>query len=305
MYAVERTLEASAGKRTRVPFAGRYINLDRSTLRRTRLEQQLHELGIGDVYSRFPARDGTCMPGKGGAISQREYGCFASHLQLLKEACSLQAHLHVLEDDALLSPEFVPIVARAIDQGVLDEFDLLFTDLFVSWDPLQIASLERARRRNTCLDAHTGQEALTGVTVFDLHGKGLACTSSYLVSRRSIERVAALLDRALLAGLALPVDLVMRQLVDAGVLKAACVVPFVTSVALEAAADSTIRGDLLGAELSRLACTVLRHTFFVRPDWSMVESVLARYFPHEAPTPRTRAVGRVMEFLARGNAQSF
>jgi GR25 family glycosyltransferase involved in LPS biosynthesis len=305
MYAAQRLFGDPAGNRTPVAFSGRYISLDRSTLRRGRLEQQLRELGIAHAYSRFPAIDGARMREAPGSVSPREYGCFASHAQLLREACSVPTHLHVLEDDALLSPEFAPAVAEVIGQGVLDEFDLLFTDLFVSWDPLQIASLERVRLRNTRMDPRSGQESLTGVTVFDLHHKSLACTSSYLVARRSIERVAGLLEGALATGPARPVDLVMRQLVDTGVLKAACVVPFVTSVALDVAAGSTVHGDLVGAELSRLACTILRHTFFVRPDWSAIEKVLARYFPPEEHSPRRHAVGRVMDFIASGNAASF
>jgi GR25 family glycosyltransferase involved in LPS biosynthesis len=305
MYAVQRTFADTARNRTPVAFSGRYINLDRSPLRRVRLEQQLRNLGIAHAYARFPAIDGTHAREDPGTISQREYGCFASHAQLLREAGSFPTHLHVLEDDALLSPEFVPAVAEVIDQGVLEEFDLLFTDLFVSWDPLQMASLERARRKNTRLDPRSGRESLTGVTVFNLHHKGLACTSSYLVARRSIERVAELLDSALVTGPSQPVDLVMRQLVDTGVLKAACLVPFVTSVALEVAAGSTVHGALVGAELSRLACTVLRHTLFVRPDWAAIERILTQYFPPEEPSPRGYAIGRIMQFLASGNATSF
>ena len=305
MPAVQRSVAYSAVNRTPLAFSGRYINLDRSTLRRARLEQQLRDLGIAPAYARFAAIDGMHRREDPGSISQQEYGCFASHAQLLKEACSFSTHLHVLEDDALLSPEFVPAVAEVIEQGVFDRFDLLFTDLFVSWDPLQIASLERERRKHTRLDAPGGRESLTGVTVFNLARSRLACTSSYLVARRSIERLAGMLDSALVSGPTQPVDLVMRQLVHSGVLKAACVVPFVTSVALEVAAGSTVHGDLIGAELSRLACTILRHTFFVRPDWSAIETMLARYFPPQEPSPRRHAVGRIMDFIASGNATSF
>jgi len=288
-----------------LPFYGRYINLDRSRRRRAALEQQLRALGIERAYARFQAVDGARISGRRGAISAREYGCFASHAQLIKEACSTPAHLHVLEDDALLSPEFAPVVSQLLNRGVLDEFDLLYTDVFVSWDPLQIASLERARRRNTWVDRRTGQESLKGVTVFDLRRKGMACTSSYLVSRRSLQRVAELLDGALVAGPDQPVDLRLRELVDSGALRAACMVPFVTSVALELATGSTIRGDLVGPELSRLACTVLRHIFFVRPDWATIDRILERYFPPAELTPRRRAVSRLTDFLTSGNAQAF
>ncbi len=288
-----------------VPFSGRYINLDRSSDRRARLEQQLRALGIEHAYSRFPAIDGLHATGGPGAISPREYGCFASHLQLLREARSSPAHLHVLEDDTLLSTEVLPVTSQLIEQGVLDEFDLLYTDVFVSWDPLQIASLERVRLKNTHVDPRTGQESLKGVTVFDLRRKGLACTSSYVVSQRSLGRMTELLEGVMLAGPTRPVDLVLRDFVDTGVLKAACIVPFVTSVALELAAGSTIRGDLVGPELSRLACTVVRHTFFVRPDWAMIDRILERHFPPQELTPRRRAVSRMMDFFVAGNAHGF
>jgi GR25 family glycosyltransferase involved in LPS biosynthesis len=292
------------GPRLQVPFVGRYINLDSSTGRRVQLEQQLHALGIAYAYARFAAVDGSRMNGVPGAISRREYGCFASHARLLREAGSLCAHLHVLEDDALVSAEFLPVVRGVIDAGVLDEFDLLFTDVFVSWDPLQIAALERARRRHTYVDPHSGRESLTGITIFNLHGRRLACTSSYFVARRSLERVAELLERALAAGPAEPVDLTLRGLVDSGTLKAACVVPFVTSVALEGTTRSTIQGELLGPELSRLACSVVRHAYFVHPDWQTIERVLARHFPRQQRTPRQQVVDRMMQFLV-GNALPF
>jgi GR25 family glycosyltransferase involved in LPS biosynthesis len=289
----------------RIPFSGRYINLDCSTQRRGKLEQQLRDLNIEEVYSRFSAVDGSCVTRGAGGISPREYGCFASHERLLKESCLLSTHLHVLEDDALLAPEFVPVIGQVISQGVLDEFDLLFTDIYVSWDPLQIASLERTRRKNIDVDPNTGHESLKGVTVFDLKGKGLACTSSYVVSQRSLARVAELLARAVSAGPTVPVDLVLRQLVDTGQLKAACTVPFVTSLDLGLAAGSTIHGDLSGPELSRLACAVVRHTFFVRPDWEMVYRILQRYFPPEDRNPRRRVISQLMEFLVSGNAHAF
>jgi hypothetical protein len=286
-----------SGTCLQVPFSGRYINLDASTERRAQLEEQLHALGIAAAYARFPAVDGLRTSDALGAISRREYGCFASHARLLREACATGAHLHVLEDDALLSPEFLPVVSGVIDEGVLDEFDLLFTDVFVSWDPLQIASLERARRRHTRPDPRSGEDALTGVTIFNLRGKHLACTSSYLVARRSLDRLAGLLESALADGPAEPVDLTLRRLVDGGTLKAACIVPFVTSIALDTATGSTIQGQLLGPELSRLACNIVRHTCFVRPDWQTMQALLERYFPPQERTPRQQVVDRLMQYL--------
>lgn len=288
-----------------IPYSGRYINLDRSIDRRKRIERQLHELGIEHAYSRFSAIDGLRATGAPGTISSREYGCFASHAQLIKEACSARVHLHALEDDALLSPEFFPVVANLIGRGILDQFDILFTDVFVSWNASEIEPYERARRTHTFIDPYTGQESLKGVTIFDLRHRGWAATSSYVVSQRSLGLIAELLDKAMAARPTRPVDLVLRDLVDAGVLRAACIVPFVTSIHLTPDTHSTVHGGADGPNMSRLACAVIRQTLFVRPDWPSIDRILEQYFPPEAPSPRRQAVGRMMDFAVFGNARSF
>jgi hypothetical protein len=56
--------------------------------------------------------------------------------------------------------------------------------------------------------------------------------------------------------------------------------------------------------LSRLAYSVVRHTFFVRPDWQTIDAILERYFPPQERTRRQRVVDRMMQFLI-GNARPF
>jgi GR25 family glycosyltransferase involved in LPS biosynthesis len=286
-----------------LPYSGRYINLDRSADRRARLEKQLRELGIERAYSRFAAVDGSAVVDRTGTISSREYGCFASHAQVIKDACSGGTHLHVLEDDALLSPEFVPVVAGVIGQGFLDQYDILFTDVYVPPDPVRFAQYERARRENTSVDPATGREYLKSIVVFDLRNTAWACTSSYVVSRRCLGRMAELLENALSAGPAAPIDLTLRELVNSGALKAGCLVPFLTSIDLALDVDSTIHASSDQERVTRLACNVVRQTLFVRPDWQTIGSVLHRYFPAGAPSARREAVGRIMDFVVFGDAK--
>jgi GR25 family glycosyltransferase involved in LPS biosynthesis len=287
------------------PYNGRYINLDRSTARREQIERQLGELGIAQAYSRFAGIDGRQPATATGRMTSGEYGCFASHTRVLKEACAASAHLHVVEDDVLLSPELVPVLTSLIRQGVLDQIDLIFTDIFVQPELSLIARLEQVRRQNVGEDPATHREHLKHVTLIDLRNTGFACTSSYLVSQRALGRLAGLLESRLLTGPDQPIDLLLRDLVDAGTLRAACVMPFLTSVDLAVGINSDVRADSAEPDLARLACNVVRQTLFVRPDWSAIDTILARYFPVGASGPRRRAVDRMLDFLVFGKYELF
>jgi GR25 family glycosyltransferase involved in LPS biosynthesis len=283
------------------PYSGRYINLDRSAGRRDKLEKQLRDLGVDQAYQRFSAVDGLTSAGATGTISPREYGCFASHTQVLKEGVGAGAHLHVLEDDALLSAEFVPAISKAIGHGLLDKFDILFTDVFVPLDPYQIHMYERVRRENTYEDSATGREILKDIAIFDLQNRVWACTSSYLVSQRSVERISVLLANMLVAGPKVPVDLALRQLVNSGVLKAAVILPFLTSIDLALDLESTVRE----IDLNHLARSVLRHTLCLRPDWALLREILQRHFPSANRDQRRDAIGRVLEFAVFGDLKRY
>jgi len=283
------------------PYSGRYINLDRSTGRRDKIEQQLRHLGIDHAYRRFPAIDGLQSAENAGTISPREYGCFASHAQLLKEGSSAGTHLHVLEDDALLSAEFVPVISKLIGHGVLNQFDILFTDVFVPLDPYQINMYERIRRENTRMDAATGQEILKDIAVFDLRNRVWACTSSYVVAHRSVERIADLLGNMLVAGPKSPIDLVLRQFVNSGVLKAAVTLPFVTSIDLSLDLQSTVRE----MDLNHVARSILRHTLCLRPDWALIQDVVQRHFSPASRDRRRDAIGKILEFAVFGDLKRY
>src|SRR5262245_1947005 len=114
------------------PYHGLYINLERSTERRTAIERQLDIFGLAPFYARFPAIDGTTLNSPRSTIKPGENGCFQSHYRALMSVRTRGKCLHMLEDDALLSPYVRPVIEEAIAQNLFDQFDVVFTDTFVA-----------------------------------------------------------------------------------------------------------------------------------------------------------------------------
>ncbi len=281
-----------------LPYAGYYINLDRSASRRASVEGQLRALGLERTYSRFAAVEGRDAAAVAGSITSGEYGCFASHAQLLSAAAVGTRHVHVVEDDVLLSPELPSVMGSLVSRGVLDSFDLIFTDTFVPLEPAHIRSYEQAYRRRKPLGSH--EAFLREVSLIDLKGVYWACTSSYVAARRSLRRIAALLNDALRAGPSAPVDLYLRHLVNNGELKAAVCLPFVTSIDLALDLDTTISRGAVGPDLSRLACNIVRHSYFVRPDLEAIRRMTEQFFPVGVGTARGATIARMLDFAVFG-----
>ena len=286
-------------------YIGFYINLDRSTGRRAAVESRLAALGMAETYSRFAAIDGHVWTGPAGNLSPGALGCFASHVGVLQRACGAGAHVHVLEDDVVLSPELGPALVRILAQRALDEFDILYTDVFVPVDSLTLMAYERERRRMVHVDPQTREETFRGMRVVDLRGRAWASLSSYIVADRAVERVAGLLDAELRGGPSQPVDLVVRALVNAGTLRAACTIPFLTTLDLSLDLDSTIRASAGAEQRSRLASSLVRHAFYVRPDWALVEGLIRQHFPQSPVTPRSLVFARMLDFQIFGDFAYF
>ena len=286
-------------------YIGFYINLERSTGRRAAMESRLAALGLADAYSRFVAIDGQSLSGPAGQLSPGAMGCFASHVGVLQRAIGAGAHVHVLEDDVLLSPELIPALKHVLANRALDEFDILYTDVFVPVDSHSMMMYERERRRLVQVDSRTKAETYQGVSLIELRGRAWASLSSYVVAARAVERIAGLLDAELRAGPSKPVDLIVRKLVNAGTLRAACTIPFLTTLDLTLDLDSTIRSSTGAEQRSRLASSLVRHALYVRPDWPVVETLIRQYIPQSPVTPRSAVFARMLDFQIFGDFDYF
>jgi GR25 family glycosyltransferase involved in LPS biosynthesis len=238
-------------------YRGFYINLDRSPERHAAIEARLAGLGMAQRYERFPAMDGNSIGLTASGLTNSEPGCLLSHYMLLESRTDRADHLHVVEDDIVFANCTVPSVEKVIRSGLLDEFDILFTETAVEMD---LNWCREARRLYKDLIQREENGTASAVEFRIV----LGCTTSYLVNRGSIGLVCRLLGEELDRGARYPVDILIRDAANAGKPRAKSLFPFVTSIQPEEF-SSTTRPDA-EARNSRLAMELLRHSFYVDCD---------------------------------------
>lgn len=267
--------------------AGVYINLDRSTERRARVETELARHGLASDYVRFSACEAGPADSAGSALKPGEIGCFRSHCSVLRQFGSGERHLHIAEDDIVFSSRFAAVTGELVRSGMLDRYDLIFLDTVVAVGLELVGEFRRLLERNA---ARAERGAAAPVIVLDFHHHRFAGTSSYLVSRRAVARVAQLLERELAAGLTLPLDLQYGRLVQTDGLRVGCAFPFATTVRLESAAETTIVGRE-GGDAIRFACDLLRYAFYADCDWDVARRAIETIAPSLFTETQDRIIG--------------
>jgi len=214
-------------------FVGRYINLDRSTERRAALDQQLAAAGCADRYTRFAGVDGASIPRGASPLSPGALGCFLSHAQLILHHAehTPDQHLHILEDDVVLSPRTLPILEQVIDTP-MGLYDLLFFDISINFNLILQLSAMKAFRGSGMTDpvADGGQPAPHSVLYLELAGQIFGAASSYMINRRALPRLAEILRAEIAAGPRQPIDMLYVDLLTRQTLSGVCSMPFLTSI---------------------------------------------------------------------------
>jgi hypothetical protein len=121
----ERLMPHAAGR-----VEGVYINLDRAPERRAAMETQLSDIRLPYRVERFAAIDGSRQTGRPDNLRAGQYGCWLSHLAALERSMPSGRHLHVMEDDALLSRKLavLPEALEALDSDPGASWDVLYLD---------------------------------------------------------------------------------------------------------------------------------------------------------------------------------
>ena len=277
--------------------AGVYINLDRSTVRRAQVEEELRRHGLASDYVRFPAVDGKQVGSAASPLGPGEIGCFRSHVGALRLFAAGDRHIHVAEDDIVFSARFAAVAGELVRSGTLDLYDIVFLDTVVAVGLELVSEFRRLFERQA---PHADPGTTRPITVLDFRQHKFASTSSYLVNRRTVARVASLLERELAAGPTLPLDLQYCRLMETDGLRVGCVFPFVTSVRLESAATTTIDGRE-GGDTIRFACDLLRHAFFVDCDWEVARRAIEAFRPSLLADPQDRIVGAAFALATSAN----
>lgn len=234
-------------------YSGLYINLDRSCDRRERLERDIARIGLAGRYRRIPAVDGASVEPR-ARLAPAEFGCYLSHLQALAAASESTTATHVLEDDTILSPRLPSVISAAIECGLLDQFDIVFLDFGMPYDPRLLAHYKKI--------ADPGR-----ISVISIGGCKFWGTASYLVSPRGAARIADVCRKAM-DDWPLPIDVIICEQARAGALRSAALFPFVTTVHLEQSLASTIGHEFADDDLGHLIFGLLRYSFFVDADLS-------------------------------------
>jgi len=271
-----------------VGSAGFYINLDRSTDRRSDMEGQFDRYDLGALYERFPAADGNALGLPNPTLSDAEIGCFTSHYLLLKECLGKATHIHVLEDDVVLSEATRLIVDLATSSRLLDDHDLVFTNT-----ALWFSDLRDCRRLFD--QAEITRDASGKIVSFHYFLVPYRSTmSSYIVNARSIPKILNLYEEELHRGARSPIDLFLRSKIVSGALKSACVFPFCTTVNIEHV--STIAGRA-GNTTSRFASNMLRQLFFVNRDLERLLELARGCLPVNQEDTFNDLLGLVLTFI--------
>jgi GR25 family glycosyltransferase involved in LPS biosynthesis len=277
-------------------YSGFYINLDRSAQRKEEIESQLKQLQLFPQYSRFPAADGNVLNLERSSILSSEIGCFTSHYLILEKNLNQTDHLHVIEDDVILSPATKPTLQMLPYSGVLDNFDIIFTDTCVPLDLYTIRAYKNLFDSSVEKNESGRIMALKKYTVVDLKDSYIAGMSSYLVHKNAVAKMHEIFRQAMKIGLRQPIDLFLRDKIREGVIRAACIFPFITSIRLEHLVTSTM-SDRSEYNLSLLAISLIRHSFFVECDWAKCNKLIVDHFKPDKQDMHQNLLSCVFNFV--------
>lgn len=167
-------------------YRGVYINMKDSTDRRETLEAHLAELGLEQYYERFEAVVGRDVHQEYATqLSPGALGCGLSHDAALKRYADCGEHLHIIEDDTVLSS----LVAQTFD-AIEDklEWDIIFTDTYMLPSPIGFNMLNRS------VESFAKSRKVTLMRLGDTNLAQFASESSYFVHRDSIGWLGELLS---------------------------------------------------------------------------------------------------------------
>ena len=210
-----------------------YINLDQAKDRRHALEQNFARFTPADwTLERFAAVDTQAVQDRkiSGQLRPTEIACGTSHLDLMRAKREESAPFLILEDDALFGPHSCKTISDAVallEQN--EKWDILFPDLCIAQIAV-MADLLALRRQ------------LVGVEQFRLLDPSrwaFSSATSYILHPRAIPKILSAQPK----DWTVPYDLLLRQLVQEGRLRARCIFPFALSLEETSNASTITPGD--------------------------------------------------------------
>jgi GR25 family glycosyltransferase involved in LPS biosynthesis len=281
-----------------MPYVGRYINLDRSPERRAEMEAQFALLDPVGRYDRFPAVDGNPYGLTAHGLTDGELGCLMSHYMLLRQNLDSATHLHIIEDDIIMARRAVAFVEQVVSSGMLDDWDILFTETLVPM-VVEWCAAGRALYYDMIRRAEDGTAANIEFRLIEYFG----VTTSYLVNRRSVRSICEMLRQELDRGARSPIDLLIRTKAREGKLRVRSLFPFITSIR-PGEVPSTVREGIKVAK-SRLAMELHRYSYFVEADLKVALDLADRRLNNPDEGPQERLHARIAGFASSDSFERY
>jgi Glycosyltransferase family 25 (LPS biosynthesis protein) len=199
---------------------GVFINLDRSPERRAEMERQIADIELPYPLRRLAGVDGQGQPSGLPPLNGGQYGCWLSHLKALEQSIGREHHIHIMEDDALISSALpiLPDVVQSLDSGSAGEWEILYLDATVLeiLDMCQIFGWSKTARDDSTVRVRALPQVFT---IYGLH--------SYVINSARKAFVLDFLKRHMAQ--ARPIDNVMAYGIQSGQLRAFMTTPFMTA----------------------------------------------------------------------------
>ena len=244
--------------------------LDRSPDRRKQIEDEIARHADERAYQRFSAVDGSVVALPSQKLAHGEIGCFLSHLRLLEQISDRDNYVHVVEDDTIFSRFTAKTIASTAKSGILNDFDLVFTETFVEPSRRGYNKYKLLYDKAIERDAN-GRVIRVHPTIVDY----VAGTTSYIVNCRSISTLVDVLRQCLGSDAAVPIDIAIRNAACEGKIRVGCLFPFVTTCRIDNTVQSTI-GRQENDRLSRILLQLGRNSFFVDCDHAALSDLASK-----------------------------
>jgi GR25 family glycosyltransferase involved in LPS biosynthesis len=235
-------------------YRGYFINLDRNARRLAAILDHLKAVGLSGAYQRFAAVDGRAVADQyATTLDPGALGLWLTHEKLLAENAGADAHLHILEDDAILTKNAavaLPALLKHADAKVPD-WDLIFTNVLL---PLNYGLFTAIQKQWEAFKK-TGD-----ILLLNLKDLYLAHCTSVFINKQSIQKYRRLIEGKWSQGIA--IDMQHRAQINAGKIKAFTCLPFLSATSIESN-DSDIRGEL---DVSRRVYRIYSRSLFMEAD---------------------------------------
>lgn len=235
-------------------YRGVILNLKRNEKRRASLTRHLAEVGATRRYDWVEGIDGQeVAPQYETKLDPGNLGLWLTHEWVAHTYAGKNVHVHILEDDALLPKDAVPLFDRTLHEldAQVPTWDFLFTDIVLAPE----TRLFQFFREKIELYSHERKHTLVDLSTIPFTG-----TTSLFINKSSVEKYGTFITGNWKSGS--PIDMFVQALIHRKMLKGHVTVPYMTSISL-ASTDSSIRGRL---DRARQVCDVYRRAFFQDSD---------------------------------------